>query len=628
MTISFESPNYAGRFIRHKNFQLWIDPDDGSDLFKQDASFHPRPRPYNETLVSFESVNFPGYFIRHKNFQLWIDPDDGSDLFKQDASFRQRPGLADGTLVSFESVNFPGYFIRHKNFQLWIDPDDGSDLFKQDASFRQFPGLKTVELENTFRNYPHYYKVQTHVHGKPGADAEQGTDEVERAYHGKEYSFIFLTNHNVVTADPVVGCDDEGRCILHIPAAESGWLCRHHMIVLNPKHWDIVNWADEEEMIAAAGITITGGVIVAGLAASMGGGPAGLASFLVTIGITALTANQIANDFFDRCNDIQGKIARFAKDGALVVMAHPKAKYKLGGPTYSQEDVLKNCGYDGMEIWVGGSDIEDSQVSGADSVSYWDSVLSVGRDRRTWGFASDDCEDLANLNAFNRGWIVVNSSKPMNSVPDQEMRDDIVQNIRHGNFYAVARSPSANPTTHGPADIGPRLEIWTEDCTVHVRADKESTIEFKGALMGSHGSRYENVMEAFYTVDQAKDLYVRIEVQQRRTDEDGNQDTYVAYTQPVYLVGHGGVKGHVRGQCHEKMDDVKVSFRAEYGCVTYETVTDSNENYTISLPRGSYLVEAGGPEPWYERFGGLVGVGNSYTDYDIYFKLKQGLHCP
>ena len=40
-------------------------------------------------MVSFEAVNVPGHFIRHQNFELWIAPNDGSNLFQEDATFRQ-----------------------------------------------------------------------------------------------------------------------------------------------------------------------------------------------------------------------------------------------------------------------------------------------------------------------------------------------------------------------------------------------------------------------------------------------------------------------------------------------------------------------------------------------------------
>ncbi|WP_235147930.1 AbfB domain-containing protein [Fischerella thermalis] len=45
------------------------------------------PGLFDNNASSFESLNFPGHYIRHKNFELWIDASDGSDLFRKDATF-------------------------------------------------------------------------------------------------------------------------------------------------------------------------------------------------------------------------------------------------------------------------------------------------------------------------------------------------------------------------------------------------------------------------------------------------------------------------------------------------------------------------------------------------------------
>ena len=44
--------------------------------------------------VSFESYNYPGAFLRHRGTELWVDPSDGSPGFRDDASFRPLPPLA------------------------------------------------------------------------------------------------------------------------------------------------------------------------------------------------------------------------------------------------------------------------------------------------------------------------------------------------------------------------------------------------------------------------------------------------------------------------------------------------------------------------------------------------------
>jgi hypothetical protein len=38
--------------------------------------------------VPFESVNYPGCFLRHKDEELWAEKNDGSELFAKDATFR------------------------------------------------------------------------------------------------------------------------------------------------------------------------------------------------------------------------------------------------------------------------------------------------------------------------------------------------------------------------------------------------------------------------------------------------------------------------------------------------------------------------------------------------------------
>ncbi|MCZ1005306.1 AbfB domain-containing protein [Streptomyces mirabilis] len=35
-----------------------------------------------------ESINYPGRYLRHRNFQLRLDRDDNSQLFRADSAFR------------------------------------------------------------------------------------------------------------------------------------------------------------------------------------------------------------------------------------------------------------------------------------------------------------------------------------------------------------------------------------------------------------------------------------------------------------------------------------------------------------------------------------------------------------
>ena len=87
MTVESE----PDRLLRHRNYEFWLDPNsDSSDLYFKDSSFTVR-NGLNGTLgsISFESVNYPGHFLRHAGYTCQLNKVDGSELFKLDASFNQ-----------------------------------------------------------------------------------------------------------------------------------------------------------------------------------------------------------------------------------------------------------------------------------------------------------------------------------------------------------------------------------------------------------------------------------------------------------------------------------------------------------------------------------------------------------
>jgi RNA polymerase sigma factor (sigma-70 family) len=89
--VSFRAND--GRYLRHSSWRLRLSPDEGTELFRGDATFCVRAGSVPES-VSLESSNYPGAFLRHRGNQLWVDPSDGSPGFRADASFRPRPALA------------------------------------------------------------------------------------------------------------------------------------------------------------------------------------------------------------------------------------------------------------------------------------------------------------------------------------------------------------------------------------------------------------------------------------------------------------------------------------------------------------------------------------------------------
>ncbi|GHE13733.1 glycoside hydrolase family 43 protein [Streptomyces alanosinicus] len=127
-----QSYNFQDRYVRHTNFDARIDPNVNP---ADDSRFRLRAGLAGSGTVSFESVNFPGYFLRHSDDDFQLAYNDGSSQFAQDATFRQVAGLADPTWSSFQSYNHPDRYIRHYAFELKLDPITTS-TGRSDATFR------------------------------------------------------------------------------------------------------------------------------------------------------------------------------------------------------------------------------------------------------------------------------------------------------------------------------------------------------------------------------------------------------------------------------------------------------------------------------------------------------------
>jgi len=131
--VRFETSNIAGHFVRHANSRGRVD---ANVTPFDDSQWKMVPGLADPYLVSFESVNFPGQYLRHRNGEIWKDASDGSALFKADATWRKVQGVGNGDQVSFESYNFPGNYIRHRNYLLYSEPAS-SALDKADATFSE-----------------------------------------------------------------------------------------------------------------------------------------------------------------------------------------------------------------------------------------------------------------------------------------------------------------------------------------------------------------------------------------------------------------------------------------------------------------------------------------------------------
>ncbi|MFE0674867.1 family 43 glycosylhydrolase [Streptomyces sp. NPDC058867] len=129
--VRLSSYNFPDRFVRHWEFRARTEANVAP---LADSQFRVVTGLAGNGSVSLESANFPGYFLRHRNYEVWVEQNDGTALFRGDASWLARPGLADTAGVSYESSNAAGRYIRHYNHVLYVQtPSTATD--RADATF-------------------------------------------------------------------------------------------------------------------------------------------------------------------------------------------------------------------------------------------------------------------------------------------------------------------------------------------------------------------------------------------------------------------------------------------------------------------------------------------------------------
>ena len=101
---------------------------------KNQASWSVRTGLGNSGCYSFESVDTPGSFIRHSGRQLYVQANDGSKLFHEDATFCSQDGI-NSAGSSLRSWSFPLFYWRHFNSVLYIAMDGGPKEFDATSDY-------------------------------------------------------------------------------------------------------------------------------------------------------------------------------------------------------------------------------------------------------------------------------------------------------------------------------------------------------------------------------------------------------------------------------------------------------------------------------------------------------------
>jgi Alpha-L-arabinofuranosidase B (ABFB) domain/Glycosyl hydrolases family 2, sugar binding domain/Glycosyl hydrolases family 2/Glycosyl hydrolases family 2, TIM barrel domain len=134
-SLRVTTPNFTNRYARHADSLGYTEvvSSSSSTTLKQDATWRIVTGLADPSCYSFESRNFAGQYLRHADSRIRKDAPDGSQLFREDATFCAVPGANNG--VSFAAYNFPARFLRHADTQLWTADGSGGANWNRSLSF-------------------------------------------------------------------------------------------------------------------------------------------------------------------------------------------------------------------------------------------------------------------------------------------------------------------------------------------------------------------------------------------------------------------------------------------------------------------------------------------------------------
>ncbi|MDG4819218.1 glycoside hydrolase family 43 protein [Micromonospora sp. WMMD956] len=133
---SLQSVNFPDRYVARRADNLgYLDPVSTASpaQARQDATLTVVAGLADANCYSLRTAD--GRYLRHYDYRIRADANDGSAIFGRDATFCARPGSVSGA-VSLESYNFPGRYLRHYDYALRIDLYQDTAVFRADSSFR------------------------------------------------------------------------------------------------------------------------------------------------------------------------------------------------------------------------------------------------------------------------------------------------------------------------------------------------------------------------------------------------------------------------------------------------------------------------------------------------------------
>ncbi|HTI22647.1 MAG TPA: sigma-70 family RNA polymerase sigma factor [Kutzneria sp.] len=133
-SVSLESAEAPGRFVTAIDGLGVLAPlgPASAEAARRPATFAVVAGLADPGCLSFRGAD--GGYLRHASWRVRLNQDEGTSLFRGDATFCPRAGAARDSIL-LESSNYPGWFLHHRGDELWVDQSDNSVAFRAASSF-------------------------------------------------------------------------------------------------------------------------------------------------------------------------------------------------------------------------------------------------------------------------------------------------------------------------------------------------------------------------------------------------------------------------------------------------------------------------------------------------------------
>lgn len=128
-----ESVQSPGLFLVDAGEAVALQPVPATDAAAREAAtFVAGPGLADPSCTTFTAPD--GQHLRHRELQLRVEPSDGTELFRRDATFCPEPGSADGT-VTLRTSNYEYLVVHTRDDGVWVDVPDAQEEAAGEASF-------------------------------------------------------------------------------------------------------------------------------------------------------------------------------------------------------------------------------------------------------------------------------------------------------------------------------------------------------------------------------------------------------------------------------------------------------------------------------------------------------------